>query len=69
MKSNAKPNNTLPNTRFAVCRSCGCRGDFQFAGTQHIPAHVAKKLGMGIDQFNLWNCPNCGTTLSEMNLT
>jgi Fe2+ or Zn2+ uptake regulation protein len=56
------------HTRFAECRSCGCLGEFTFAGTQHIPEHVAKKMNMDIDHFTLWNCPNCGTTLSDMNL-
>lgn len=68
MKNTQKPQPLCDQTRTAVCRSCGCEGNFTFAGTQEIPPHVAHKMGMELERFTLWNCPHCGTTLSEMSL-
>jgi hypothetical protein len=66
MKKTDKATGPLVETRLAVCRSCGCEDHFTFAGIQEIPPRVAVKLG--VERFSLWNCPNCGTTLSEMTL-
>jgi hypothetical protein len=51
----------------AQCPSCGRMSRFSYGGEQQWPLRVARMIGVP-STISLWNCHNCHSTFSEMDL-
>jgi len=49
------------------CPSCRQVGQFTYLGKQEYPKQVAEAAGLPTT-IHLWTCPNCLTTVNEIDL-
>lgn len=47
------------------CPGCGTQGQFEYGGQQHLPAKIARQMGVP-SPIVLWHCGECHSTFTDI---